>query len=55
MVGLDAVDDVLRLPVLAGELGADDGVGTLGLVREGLADVVQEGTPVDHRRIDAEF
>ena len=47
VVGLDGVDDVRVLAVLAGDVRADDRVAALDLVGEGLADVVQEGAALD--------
>jgi hypothetical protein len=37
------VGDGLGLAVAAGEVAADEGVRALDLVRDGLADVVQQG------------
>ena len=45
VVGLHRVRDGLRLAVAERDLGADQRVRALDLVRDGLADVVQQGAP----------
>ena len=55
MVRLDRVHDVFGLAVLAGDVGADQRVAALDLVRERLADVVQERAPLDQRRIEPQL
>src|SRR4051794_497049 len=51
VVGLHRVRDGLRLPVLAGDVAADERVRAFDLVRDGLADVVQQrGAPGRLRR-----
>src|SRR5919109_3219728 len=55
VVRLDAVDDVGVFLPAPSDLGADDRVRPLDLVRDGLADVVQERSPLRDRRVDPDL
>ena len=55
VVGLHGVGDGLGLPVLAGEVAADERVRALDLVRDRLADVVQQGGAAGGLRRGAEL
>ena len=55
MVRLDGVDDRGRLAVAAREVGADDGMGTLDLVVDGLAEVVEQARTLSEAGVDAEL
>jgi hypothetical protein len=55
VVGLHRVRDRLGLAVLAGEVAADERVRALDLVRDGLADVVQERRAAGRLRARAEL
>ena len=55
VVGLDGVDDFLRLLVLAGDVDADGHVAALDLVVDGLADIVQEAGALGGGHVDAEL
>ena len=52
---LNGVHDVGVLAVPTGKVGTDLGMGSLGLVGECLADVVQEGGPATHLHVQAEL
>src|SRR5918992_1302373 len=55
VVGLDGVDDLGPLLEPAGQLGSDDGVRTLDLVGERLADVVQEPAALGQGDVHAQL
>ena len=55
VVGLDGVDDMGLFAVAPGQVGADDGVGTLHLVVHGLADIVQEAGAAGVLGVDAQL
>ena len=55
VVRLDAVHDLGSLAQPARDLGADDGVAALDLVRHRLADVVQERTALRHRGVQPDL
>ena len=58
MVRLDGVADSRRLPELPGHARADHGVRALGLLIDGLADVVQQARLLSKdiaRRVEAEL
>src|SRR4249920_539882 len=55
VVGLDAVDDLGRFLHPPGDLGADDRMRALDLVRYRLADVVEQRTALGDRRVDPEL
>jgi hypothetical protein len=55
VVRLDRVHDLVGLAVLARHIGPDQRVAALDLVGQRLADVVQEGAPLDHRPVQAQF
>ena len=54
-MGLDAVDDRRLLAKPPGYLRPDQGVGPLDLMGYGLADVMEEGGPLDRPRIDPQL
>ena len=55
MVGLDSVDDLGVLLVLAADIHADLDVAALDLVVEGLADVMQQAGAAGHGDVDPQF
>ena len=55
VVGLDGVNDGLRLLVLSGDIHADGDVAALYLVVNGLAQVVQQTGPLGHVHIHAQL
>src|SRR5215217_4901763 len=55
VVGLDGVDDLGPLLEPAGQLGPDDGVRSLDLVGEGLADVVEEPAALGQGHVHAQL
>ena len=55
MVGLDGVEDILFLLVLAAELHAQIDMGALELVVQGLADIVEQAGPLGSIHVQAQL
>jgi hypothetical protein len=55
VVRLDRVDDLRTLAVTAGDIRASHGMATFGLVRQRLADVVQQRAPLDQCNVQVKL